>query len=107
MYNPDNYKQVDEQTRVWDLSQDITEFETVTKDHLINVMLKDDKDAQERMKDVDLRDAHPIWAQLLEDLKEGDILQYYIWKGGFLAYSEGYSVERDGKTIRDAAYRVS
>lgn len=107
MYNPNNYKQVDEYTKVWDLSTDINEFEKVMKDHILNVIYKDYKEGRERSENINVRKCHRSFTYLFDNMKEGDILQHYIWDAGILAYSEGFYLERDGEVVARATLRVS
>jgi hypothetical protein len=50
---------------------------------------------------------HPIITKFFEDIQPNDILQFWTWNGGFLAYSEGYQIKRGDTIIANVVTCVS
>lgn len=49
----------------------------------------------------------PQYKDFLQDIKQGDSLEFFIWNAGFLKYAEGYRILRDGVCIKKITTVVS
>ena len=50
---------------------------------------------------------HRMFGEFLSKAQEGDVLQFYVWNAGFLRYSEGYQITRNGEGICSVTTLVS
>lgn len=89
-----------ENTKYTDLSNDRSHFAQAIADQENKNPYKHRDYTAEQIQN------HDHLQPFLQEAQDGDVLQYFVWDGGFLRHAEGYLLVRNGEQVSQVTARV-